>query len=68
MFIATTHTPKKDITKEQALEDFSHLLGRTCEYVKELESMGKTKKGIYMPLYDSIIADAKKAIDENWSE
>lgn len=68
MFIATTSTPKEDITKEKAIEDFLHLLGRACEYAKELESMGKTKKGIYMPLYESVCSDARKAIDENWSE
>lgn len=67
MFIATTHSPDKDITKDKAIEDFLHLLSRACEYAKELEEMGKTKKGIYMPLYESICNDAKKALDENWS-
>jgi len=68
MFIATTPTPKEDISKDQAIEDFLHLLGRACEYAKELESMGKTKKGVYMPLYESIRNDARKVLDENWSE
>ena len=68
MFIATTPTPHEDITKEKAIDDFIHLLGRACEYAKELESMGKTKKGVYMPLFDSVCNDARKAINENWSE
>jgi len=68
MFIATTPTPKEDITKDQAIGDFLHLLGRACEYAKELEGLGKTKKGIYMPLYESVCDDARKALDENWSE
>lgn len=68
MFIATTQSPQSDTTKEKAIEDFLHLLGRACEYVKELESMGKCEKGIYMPLYESICDDARKAINENWSE
>ena len=68
MFIATTPTPKEDITKEQATKDFLHLLGRACEYAKELESMGKTKKGMFMPLYESICNDARKVLDENWAE
>lgn len=68
MFIATTPSPKKETSKEQAIEDFLHLLSRACEYAKELESLGKTKKGIYMPLYESVCNDARKAINENWSE
>ena len=37
MFIATTHTPSEEITKEEATENFLHLIGRACEYIKELE-------------------------------
>lgn len=68
MFIATTPSPKKDITKEQASEDFLNLLGRACEYAKELESIGKMKKGMFMPLYENIKDDAQKCIDENWCD
>ena len=50
------------------MKDFIALLGRACEYAKDLEALGKTKKGIYMPLYESVCNDARKAIDENWAE
>jgi len=68
MFIATTSSPKNDITKDQATNDFLNLLGRACEYAKELEEMGKLKKGMFMPLYESIKKDAKKCIDNNWCD
>jgi hypothetical protein len=67
MFIATTHSPDESTTKDKAIEDFMHLLARACEYVKELEDMGKTKKGVYMPLYENVCNDAKKALNDNWS-
>jgi len=68
MFIATTPSPKEEMTKEQAIENFLNLLGRACEYTKELEDMGKVKKGMFMPLYESIRDDAKKVLDENWAD
>ena len=68
MFIATTHSPDESTTKEKAIEDFLNLLGRACEYTKELEDMGKIKKGAYMPLYESVCNDAKRALNDNWSE
>ena len=66
MFIATTQSPDENITLEQATEDFIHLLGRACEYTKELEKVGKIKKGAYVPLYEKFAIDVKKAVSENW--
>jgi len=67
MFIATTPTPKHGLTEEDATKDFLHLLGRTCEYIKNLEDLGRIKPGSYMPLYEQIIDLAKKSIKENWN-
>ena len=66
MFIATTSTPKEETDKETATNDFIHLLGRVCEYMEELENLGKVKKGSFMPLYDSVCNDAKNVMNENW--
>lgn len=67
MFIATTQSPQPDIDKEKATEDFLHLLGRACEYIKELEKINKISKGVYIPLYEDICNNAREAINENWS-
>lgn len=68
MFMATTHSPDKEITKEKAIEDFMYLLGRSSEYFSELEKLGKVKEGSYVSLYESLKNDARIAIEENWDD
>jgi len=66
MFIATTQTPDKNIQKEKAQEDFTTLLGRTCEYIKELEELGHIENGSYFNLYEEFHKKAQQIINENW--
>lgn len=67
MFLASTKSPNEDTTKDEAIEDFDHLIARTCEFVKELEKVGKVEKGSYMPLYEKMKSDATKAIEDGWN-
>ena len=67
MFIATTHTPDAETEQEKAVEDFIALIGRSCEYIKELENLGKIKKGSFIPLYEMVCTEAKKTLEQNWN-
>jgi hypothetical protein len=66
MFIATTQTPNDETSKEQINEDFATLLGRTCEYIKELEDVGRVQKGTYFSLYEELHSKSQSIISENW--
>jgi hypothetical protein len=68
MFIATAHSPDANINKDKAIEDFTGLIGRTCEYLKILEDLGKLKKGSYMPLFDAVHTASKKTLEQNWND
>jgi 5'-3' exonuclease len=67
MFIATTQSPTTEITKEKAIEDFVHLMGRSCEYIKELEKLNKVKSGTHIEIYDQIYAQIQRIINDYWS-
>lgn len=66
MFIATTPTPKHEISKDEAIADFLHLISRACEYARELESLNKLKAGSYMPLYEDVALKIRATMNENW--
>ena len=66
MFIATTHTPNNETSKEQIDENFTSLFARTCEYIKELENIGRIQKGTYFQLYEELHTKAQSIIAKNW--
>jgi hypothetical protein len=66
MFIATTQTPSKELSKQEIIDNFGVLLGRTCEYIKELEEIGCIQKGTYFKLYENFHKESEIELDSNW--
>lgn len=66
MFVATTESPKEEITLEQADENFQKLMARSSEYLKELESLGKIKNGSYLDFEQVLMGEVDEFIRSRW--